>query len=38
MDNETLTIIDNRTNQSYTVPISRGTHPRDGSATDQDRA
>ena len=25
MDNETLTIIDNRTNQSYTLPISRGT-------------
>src|SRR5580765_55274 len=25
MDNETLTIIDNRTNQSYIVPISRGT-------------
>ena len=25
MDNETLTIIDNRTNQTYTVPISRGT-------------
>ena len=25
MDNQTLTITDNRTNQSYTVPISRGT-------------
>src|SRR5205085_4670675 len=25
MDSETLTIIDNRTNQSYTLPISRGT-------------
>src|ERR1041384_1436642 len=25
MDKETLTIIDNRTNQSYIVPISRGT-------------
>src|ERR1043166_433401 len=25
MDNETLTITDNRTNQSYTVPISHGT-------------
>jgi citrate synthase len=25
MDNETLTIVDNRTNRSYTVPISRGT-------------
>src|SRR3954453_21232352 len=25
MDNETLTIIHNRTNQSYTVPICRGT-------------
>ena len=24
MDNETLTIIDNRTNQSYTLPISHG--------------
>jgi citrate synthase len=25
MDNETLTIIDNRTNRSYTLPISHGT-------------
>ena len=25
MDNETLTITDNRTNQTYTVPISRGS-------------
>ena len=25
VDNETLTITDNRTNQTYTVPISRGT-------------
>jgi citrate synthase len=25
MDNETLTITDNRTNQSYTIPIYRGT-------------
>ena len=25
MDNQTLTITDNRTNQSYTLPISRGT-------------
>src|ERR1035438_3789332 len=25
MDNQTLTITDNRTNQSYTVPISHGT-------------
>src|SRR5438270_1881193 len=25
MDNETLTITDNRTNQSYTLPISHGT-------------
>src|SRR5215472_6039904 len=25
MDNETLTIIDNRTDQSYTLPISNGT-------------
>ena len=25
MDNETLTIIDNRTNQSYTLPVSHGT-------------
>src|SRR5436190_1399321 len=25
MDNETLTIIDNRTSQSYTIPISHGT-------------
>ena len=25
MDNETLTITDNRTNQTYTVPIYRGT-------------
>src|SRR5215831_2496957 len=25
MDNDTLTIIDNRTNQSYTLPISHGT-------------
>ena len=25
MDNDTLTIIDNRTNQSYTIPIYRGT-------------
>jgi citrate synthase len=25
MDRETLTIIDNRTNQSYTIPISQGS-------------
>src|ERR1043166_5522448 len=25
MDNETLTITDNRTNESYTIPIYRGT-------------
>ncbi|HYW48355.1 MAG TPA: citrate synthase [Bryobacteraceae bacterium] len=25
MDNQTLTIVDNRTNQSYTIPIQRGT-------------
>jgi len=25
VDNETLTITDNRTNQTYTVPISRGS-------------
>ena len=25
MDNETLTIVDNRTNQTYTIPIYRGT-------------
>src|SRR5215471_6977151 len=25
MDNQTLTIIDNRTNQSYTLPVSNGT-------------
>ena len=25
MDQETLTIIDNRTNQSYTIPVSQGS-------------
>ena len=27
MDNQTLTITDNRTNQTYTLPIHRGTIP-----------
>ena len=37
MPQDTLTITDNRTGQSYTLPVENGTIRGDGSAQDQDR-
>ena len=37
MPDNTLTITDNRTNKTYTVPVENGTDSGDGFAPDQDR-
>ena len=38
MPDESLTITDNRTSESYKVPVQNGRYSRDGLAPDQDRA